>query len=108
MGRDAAADTSREASSEMDLVLQGHQRAFENARGWTFSSVPAPWKVRVRKGWSWQVGKEGEGMRESEKRPKVLRERIAELWNNLGWKIPPRTSSTTFDRPLPCKLEGGR
>lgn len=84
MGRDAAADTCREALSEMDLVLQGHQGAFANARGWTLSCVPAPWKVLVRKCWSRQVGKEGGGMRESEKEAKVHRGRITGSWNHLG------------------------
>lgn len=88
MGRDAAAETSREALSEMDLVLQGHQRAFANARGGIFSSVPPQRKVLVRKFWSWQVGKKGEGVRESEKGTKVHRGRITESWNHLGWKRP--------------------
>lgn len=73
MGRDAAAENSREDSSEMDLVLQGHRGAFANAGAWTFSSVPDQRKILVRKCWSWQVGKEGGGMRESEKRAKVHR-----------------------------------
>lgn len=64
MGRDAAAETSREVFSEMNLVLQGHLGAFANARGWTFSSVPAQRKVLVRKCWSWEVGKEGGGREE--------------------------------------------